>query len=33
VATLDKLVDRHDLLTAPVLTDANDHAVAHDHDH
>jgi nitrile hydratase accessory protein len=33
VATLDKLVDRHQLLTAPVLTDASDHAVAHDHDH
>ena len=25
VATLEKLVDRHELLTAPVLTDANDH--------
>ncbi|MEY2524272.1 MAG: hypothetical protein QOJ66_2837, partial [Ilumatobacteraceae bacterium] len=26
---------RHELLTAPVLTDAGDHAlpVAHDHDH
>ena len=33
VATLDMLVDRHELLTNPVLTDANDHAVAHDHDH
>jgi nitrile hydratase accessory protein len=33
VATLDKLVDRHELLTAPILTDGNDHAVAHDHDH
>ena len=35
VATLEKLVDRHQLLTAPVLTDAGDHAlpVAHDHDH
>jgi nitrile hydratase accessory protein len=35
VATLEKLVDRHELLTAPVLTDAGDHAlpVAHDHDH
>ena len=33
VATLEKLVDRHELLTAPVLTDASDHALAHDHDH
>ncbi|MBI3691877.1 MAG: nitrile hydratase accessory protein, partial [Mycolicibacterium aromaticivorans] len=27
------LVDRHVLLTAPLLTDANDHALAHEHDH
>ncbi len=33
VATLEKLVDHHELLTAPILTDANDHALAHDHDH
>ncbi len=34
VATLEKLVDRHELLTAPLLTDdANDHAIAHDPDH
>ena len=31
VTTLDKLVDRHELLTAPVLTDADDHAISHDH--
>ena len=33
VSTLDTLVDRHELLTAPVLTDANGHADTHDHDH
>jgi nitrile hydratase accessory protein len=33
VATLDTLVDRHQLLTAPVLIDVGGHADAHDHDH
>ncbi|MBX7453300.1 nitrile hydratase accessory protein [Mycolicibacterium sp. 3033] len=31
VATLETLVDRHELLTAPVHTDDGNHAVGHDH--
>jgi nitrile hydratase accessory protein len=35
VAALEDVVDRHQLLTAPLLTDSGDHALpaAHDHDH
>ncbi|EKF21073.1 nitrile hydratase accessory protein [Mycolicibacterium hassiacum DSM 44199] len=31
VSALEKVVDRHQLLTRPVETDDHDHAVAHDH--